>query len=149
MSRSQLCSSLSVLPDTFETGVRGAYIWVVSSTILQFPVRTPPLPVLDILHDNTRAGVSHESVLTCFLCLKRSTVHTQTVSGQVWDKSRFIWKFFYLCCSVPSRSYPVRRCTHRVPTWLVFLYFTTYTVNIKADTAGGESDISASSFLYL
>lgn len=44
MSRSQVRLSLSVLPDTFEADVRGAYIWVVPSTILQFPVRTPSPP---------------------------------------------------------------------------------------------------------
>ena len=43
MSRSLVHFSLSVLPDTFEADVRGAYLWVVSSTILQFPVRAPSL----------------------------------------------------------------------------------------------------------
>lgn len=57
MSRSQVHFSLSLLLDTFELDVGGAYIWVVSSTILQLP---PPLPELDVLRDGTRAGVSHE-----------------------------------------------------------------------------------------
>lgn len=55
MSRSQVHFSLSLLLDTFELDVGGAYIWVVSSAILQLP---PPLP--DVLRDDTRAGVSHE-----------------------------------------------------------------------------------------
>lgn len=57
MSRSQVHFSLSLLLDTFELDVGGAYIWVVSSAILQLP---PPLPELDVLRDDARAGVSHE-----------------------------------------------------------------------------------------
>lgn len=139
MSRSQVRFPLSVLHDTVEADASGAYIWMVSSTISQFPVRSPLPSTRWISYVMIHVQVCHMNHPWRASCAKRQAkceIELDLI------KNSTLWYFWTVGCSTCVAQFnPQVYLWWRVVPTFPPLFCCTYRC---CEPISGVSDMSAS-----